>query len=158
MMMSIASISFQSSLPFPSNRQLLIPFFLSASNNISDSACICLDELPLAMIIKSAIEVLPFKFIDFRNFYSKPIYKLSPDLAASKIISKNAVINESNTKIKPLIVSGDSINVIFQNSTIDVYAKGKALNDANIGDSVKVKIKGKIYEGKVDKNANVIIR
>jgi flagella basal body P-ring formation protein FlgA len=99
-----------------------------------------------------------FKFIDFRNFYSKPIYKLSPDLAASKIISKNAVINESNTKIKPLIVSGDSINVIFQNSTIDVYAKGKALNDANIGDSVKVKIKGKIYEGKVDKNANVIIR
>ena len=99
-----------------------------------------------------------FKYINFRNFYSNPIYKLSSNLVASKIISKNAVINESNTKIKPAIISGESVNVIFQNNEIEVYAKGKALNNANIGDIIKVKINGKIYEGKIDKNANVIIR
>ena len=99
-----------------------------------------------------------FKYINFRNFYSNPVYKLSPDLAASKIISKNAVINESNTKIKPYIISGESVNVIFQNNAIEVYAKGEALNNANTGDIVKVKINGKIYKGKIDKNANVIIR
>ena len=63
--MSIASMSFQSLLSRPSNRQLLIPFFLSSFINFSDNACICLAELPLAIIIKSAIEVLFFKFTDF---------------------------------------------------------------------------------------------
>ena len=99
-----------------------------------------------------------FKYVNFRNFYSNPIYKLSSDLVASKIISKKAVINESNTKIKPAVISGENVNVIFQNNAIEVYAKGEALNEANIGDIVKVKINGKVYEGKVNKDGNIIIR
>jgi flagella basal body P-ring formation protein FlgA len=99
-----------------------------------------------------------FKYVNFRNFYSNPVYKITSDLVASKIISKNAVINESNTKIKPSVVSGESVNVIFQNNAIEVYAKGEALNDANTGEIIKVKINGKTYKGKIDKNGNVIIR
>ena len=40
---------------------------LSSSINISDKACICLDELPLAIIIKSAIDDLSFKSIDWMS-------------------------------------------------------------------------------------------
>jgi flagella basal body P-ring formation protein FlgA len=98
------------------------------------------------------------KTIKFRNFYSPPLTEISPDLIASKIISKNSVINKSNTKIRPAILSGEQVNVIFEDKNIEIYAKGTARHDANIGDMEKVEINGKIYEGKVGKNGNVIIK
>jgi flagella basal body P-ring formation protein FlgA len=99
-----------------------------------------------------------FKKIKFRTFYSKPLAKINSKLVASKIISKNAVINESNTKIRPLILRGQSVSVLFKDKNIEIYSKGTALNDANSGESVKVKISSKTYTGTADKNGNVIIK
>ncbi|GAB6073446.1 flagellar basal body P-ring formation chaperone FlgA [Nautilia lithotrophica] len=98
------------------------------------------------------------KSINFRSFYSKPLTNIPDNLIASKIISKNAVINESNTKIKPLILKGESVSVIFKDENIEIYSKGTALNDANINEMIKVKINSKTYTGKVNENAEVIIK
>jgi len=98
------------------------------------------------------------KTIKFRNFYSQPLTKITSDLVASKIISKNSVINKSNTKIRPTVLAGQSVSVLFEDKNIEIYAKGTALHDANAGELEKVKINGKIYEGTVDKNGNVIIK
>ncbi|GAX88108.1 flagella basal body P-ring formation protein FlgA [Lebetimonas natsushimae] len=98
------------------------------------------------------------KEINFRNFYSPPLIKIDKNLIASKVISKNAVITKNNTKIKPDILKGDSINVVFKGNGIEIYSKGKALNDANINDKIKVEINHKIYEGVVDKNNIVEIK
>jgi len=99
-----------------------------------------------------------FEMVPFRSFYSTPLSTISDNLIASKIISKNAVINKSNTKIKPLILKDQTVSVIFSNDAIDVYSKGKALNDANANDTVKVRIKGNVYEGVADKKGEVIIK
>jgi len=99
-----------------------------------------------------------FKKIKFRSFYSKPLTKINSKLVASKIISKNAIINESNTKIKPLILRGQSVSVLFKDKNIEIYSKGTALNDANINESVKVKIGSKIYTGTADNNGDIIIK
>jgi len=96
--------------------------------------------------------------VKFKTFYSPPLTEIPYNLIASKIISKNAVINRSNTKIKPLILKGDSVSVVFKDTNIEIYSKGTALNDANAGENVKVKIKSKIYSGYADKNGNVIIK
>jgi flagella basal body P-ring formation protein FlgA len=112
-------------------------------------------------IIKVNEAILPsvsLKSIPFRNFYSKPLTKIEPNLVASKIISKNAVINESNTKTRPLILKGENVNVIFENPNIEIYAKGTALDDAGKNDIIKVEINNKIYTGKVLENGNVIIK
>jgi len=98
------------------------------------------------------------EIIKFRSFYSKPLTEISPDLIASKIISKNAVINESNTKTRPLILKGQSVSVIFKDKNIEIYSKGEALNDANLNEPVKVKINTKIYTGIAGKNEEVIIK
>ena len=98
------------------------------------------------------------KLINFRNFYAPPITKIDDNLIASKIISKNSVITKNDVRIKPLILKGEEVSVIFEDKNIEIYSKGKALNDANCGDIVKVKIKSNIYSGIADKNANVIIK
>ena len=98
------------------------------------------------------------EIINFRNFYSLPLTKLSENLIASKIISKNSVINESNTKIRPLILKGENVSVIFKDKNIEIYSKGMALNNANINDTVKVKINTKTYVGTANKNGEVIIK
>jgi len=96
--------------------------------------------------------------VKFRSFYSPPLAKIDDNLIASKIISKNSVINRSNTKIKPLVIKGENVNVIFKDDSIEIYSKGKALNDANKGDNINVRIKNKTYAGTVDSNGNVIIK
>jgi flagella basal body P-ring formation protein FlgA len=98
------------------------------------------------------------KSINFRNFYSTPLIKIAPNLVASKIISKGAVINKSNTKIRPLILKGENVNVIFEDPNIEIFAKGKALSDGNLNDIIKVQINNKIYTGKVVGNGNVLIQ
>ncbi|ACM93616.1 flagella basal body P-ring formation protein FlgA [Nautilia profundicola AmH] len=98
------------------------------------------------------------EIIKFRSFYSQPLTVIPNNLIASKIISKNAVINRSNTKIRPLILKGDSVSVIFKDKNIEIYSKGTALNDANLNENVKVKINTKIYNGIANKNGEVIIK
>jgi flagella basal body P-ring formation protein FlgA len=98
------------------------------------------------------------KTVPFRSFYSKPLDKIPDNLIASKIISKNAVINESNTKIKPLILKDSTVNVVFENTNIEIYAKGTALNDANANEPVRVKINAKTYTGTANENGEVVIK
>ncbi len=98
------------------------------------------------------------EFIKFKCFYSKPLVSIPDNLIASKIISKNSVINVSNTKKKPLILKGENVSVIFKDKNIEIYSKGEALNDAEINSSVKVKINTKIYKGVVNKNGEVIVK
>ena len=99
-----------------------------------------------------------FKYVEFKRFYSTPLTTLSDNLVASKVISKNSVIYETDTKIRPLILKGEYVNVIFKNSNIEIYAKGKALNEGNSDDIISVQINNKIYSGKVAKNGTVIIK
>ena len=99
-----------------------------------------------------------FKYVEFKRFYSTPLTTLSDNLVASKVISKNSVIYETDTKIRPLILKGEYVNVIFKNSNIEIYAKGKALNEGNLDDIISVQINNKIYSGKVAKNGTVIIK
>jgi len=99
-----------------------------------------------------------FKYVEFKRFYSTPLTTLSDNLVASKVISKNSVIYEIDTKIRPLILKGEYVNVIFKNSNIEIYAKGKALNEGNLDDIISVQINNKIYSGKVAKNGTVIIK
>jgi flagella basal body P-ring formation protein FlgA len=97
------------------------------------------------------------KEINFRHFYSSPLIKIDKNLIASKIISKNAVITQNNTRIKPLVLKGDIISVVFKGRGIEIYSKGKSLNDANEGEKIKVKIGNRVYEG-VLKNKVVEIK
>ena len=46
------------------NFTIFIPLIFISSTTCSDKACICLDDVPLAIIIKSAIDDLPSKSID----------------------------------------------------------------------------------------------
>ncbi|WP_456480226.1 flagellar basal body P-ring formation chaperone FlgA [Nautilia sp.] len=98
------------------------------------------------------------KLINFRTFYSKPLDKIPENLIASKIISKNSVINESNTKIRPLILKGETVNVVFENKNIEIFSKGEALNDANANETVKVKINAKTYTGIANKTKEVVVK
>jgi len=99
-----------------------------------------------------------FKKVNFRHFYSPPLLKITNNLIASKVISKNAVITKDNTRIKPIILQGDIVSVVFIGNGIEIYSKGKALNDANKGEIIKVQIDHKIYEGIVNKNNEVEIK
>jgi len=89
------------------------------------------------------------EFIPFRTFYSKPLDKIDTNLVASKIISKNGIINESNTKKKPLIFKGDTISAIINSKNISITSKAKALEDGYKGDEIKILINKKIKKGTV---------
>ena len=93
----------------------------------------------------------------FKTFYSKPLAKIEDNLVASKIISKNSIINESNTKIKPAILKNEKVTVIFKNNSIEIYTSGIALNDANENEKILVKVNNKTFEGIV-KNNKVVIK
>jgi len=97
------------------------------------------------------------KDIKFKTFHSKPLTKIENNLVASKIISKNSIINESNTKIKPTILKNEKVTVIFKNNSIEISTSGVALNDANENEKVLVKVNNKTFKGIV-KNAKVIIK
>ena len=97
------------------------------------------------------------KNIKFKTFYSKPLTKIEDNLVASKIISKNSIINESNTKIKPAILKNEKVTVIFKNNSIEIYTSGIALNDANENEKILVKVNNKTFEGIV-KNNKVVIK
>jgi len=97
------------------------------------------------------------KDVKFKTFYSKPLAKIEDNLVASKIISKNSIINESNTKIKPAILKNEKVTVIFKNNSIEIYTSGIALNDANENEKILVKVNNKTFEGIV-KNNKVVIK
>ena len=124
---------------------------INAKLNVYKAQKIIRKNEPIAPYVKK-------EEINFRSFYSPPLLKISNNLIASKIISKNGIITKDNTRIKPAILKGDSVSVVFKGDTIDIYSKGKALNDANINDKVRVKIKSKIYEGILDKSLEVIVK
>jgi len=112
-------------------------------------------------VIKTNEEIVKnaeFKTVPFKVFYSPPLYKLNDNLIASKIISKNSVINLSNTKIKPAVLKGEKIPVIFTDKNIEIYSTATSLQDGEINQTIKVKINGKIYSGKINKNKTLIIK
>ena len=93
--------------------------------------------------IECKIEKVPF-----RNFYSKPILNFK-NLVASKIISKNSIINESNTKKRPLIFKNSTISAIIKSKNILITSKAKALQDGNRGDEIRILINKRVKKAKV---------
>ena len=89
------------------------------------------------------------KFIQFKSFYSKPLTKINDDLIASKIISKNSVINESNTRIRPLILKGENVKVVVKSNNIEMYSNAIALQDGNIGDIITIEMNKKRFKAKI---------
>ena len=112
-------------------------------------------------IIKTNQEIInrcKIKKTDFKNFYSKPITNITHDLVASKIISKNSIINVSNTKKKPDVFKNSSVSVIIQSKNITIYSKAKALEDGYRGDEIKILFNKKIKNAIVSKKGAVKIK
>jgi len=111
-------------------------------------------------IIKTNEDILnkcKIKKIPFRNFYSKPITNINSNIVASKIISKNSIINQSNTKKKPLVFKNSDVSVIIQSKNINISTTAKALEDGYKGDEIKILLNKKIKKAIViDKGAVTI--
>jgi flagella basal body P-ring formation protein FlgA len=96
--------------------------------------------------------------IKFRYFYSKPISKIPKNLIASKIISKNAILTTSNTKIAPAVIRGESVNVVINSNNIQITSSATALQDGNIGDIIRIKLNKKIFNAIVTAKGEVTIK
>jgi len=94
-------------------------------------------------------------FIPFRYFYSIPLSKIDKNLIAKNIISKSAVITESNTAKAPDIFRNSYITAFVKSKSINITMKVKALKNGNIGDIIPVKLKNKILKAKV-KGKNLV--
>ena len=103
-------------------------------------------------IIKKNSPILPNvikKEIDFKFFYSKPLFLISPNLLASKIISKNSIITQSNTKKAPAVLQNQIVSVIIKSKNISITTSAKALKDGEIGEYIPIKMNKKIFKAKV---------
>ena len=112
-------------------------------------------------IIKTNQEIInkcKIKKTVFKNFYSKPITNITHNLVASKIISKNSIINESNTKKKPDVFKNSSVSVIIQSKNITISSTAKALEDGYRGDEIKILINKKIKKALVTNKGEVKIK
>ncbi len=97
------------------------------------------------------------KKIPFRNFYARPLYKIPSSLVASKIISKNAIINVLNTKKMPLVTKNSLVSIIIKSKDITIMSFAKALEDGYKGDIINILFKNKVREAKVIKKGVVEI-
>ncbi len=95
------------------------------------------------------------KIIPFKYFFSKPLLKINKKLVASKIISKNTVITENNTKTAPDVFRGENVTLIIGSKDITIYSNAKALQDGNIGDIIKINFRKKIKKAKIVKKNEV---
>ena len=86
--------------------------------------------------------------VPFRNFYSSPVLN-TKNLVASKIISKNSIINKSNTKKRPLVFKNSTISVIIRSKNITITTHAKALEDGYKYDVIKILLNKKIKNAKV---------
>ncbi len=101
-------------------------------------------------VIKTNQEIkCKIKKIPFRNFYSKPIINITPNIVASKIISKNSIINISNTKKRADVFKNSLVSVIIQSKNIIISSKAKAMQDGYKGDVIKILLNKKIKKAKV---------
>ncbi len=97
------------------------------------------------------------KKIPFRNFYAKPLCKIPSALVASKIISKNAIINVLNTKKMPFVTKNSLVSVIIKSKDITITSFAKALGDGYKGDIINILFKNRIKKAKVIKKGVVEI-
>jgi len=97
------------------------------------------------------------KEVDFKFFYSKPLNYISDNLIASKIISKNAIINKSNTKKIPAVIKNSKVKVIIKSKNILITSSAKALRDGEINDTIQIKMNNKIFNAKIIKKGVVEI-
>jgi len=97
------------------------------------------------------------KEIPFRNFYAKPLYNIPSSLVASKIISKNAIINSLNTKKMPFVIKNSQVSVLIKSKDITITFFAKALQDGYKGDIINIIFKNKIKKAKVIKKGVVEI-
>ena len=89
------------------------------------------------------------KKIPFRNFYAKPLTNINSSLVASKIISKNAIITNLNTKKMPLVIKNSQVALIIKSKNITITSFAKALNDGYKGDIINILFKNKIRKAKI---------
>ena len=89
------------------------------------------------------------KKISFRNFYAKPLRDINSSLVASKIISKNAIITNLNTKKMPLVTKNSTITVVIKSKSITITSFAKALEDGYKGDIINILFRKKIRKAKI---------
>jgi flagella basal body P-ring formation protein FlgA len=97
------------------------------------------------------------KEIKFRFFYSKPLYSIPKNLISNKIISINSVIDRSNTEISPDVLRNQKVSVIIPSQNVSIYTSATALQSGNKGDTIKIKMHGKIFSAIIIKKGVVEI-
>jgi flagella basal body P-ring formation protein FlgA len=97
------------------------------------------------------------EIINFRFFYSPPIEKIPHNLISNKIISKNSIINKSNTEISPDVLRNQTVSVVIPSTNIRIYTTAKALQSGNIGDIIQIEMNGKTFNAKIIKKGEVEI-
>ena len=94
-------------------------------------------------------EKIVLKKIPFRNFYARPLYKIPSSLVASKIISKDAIINVLNTKKMPLVIKNSLVSVIIKSKDITITSFAKALEDGYKNDIINILFRKEIRKAKI---------
>ena len=115
--------------------------------------CKATEIIKINQNIKCKIEKIPF-----RNFYSKPVTNITSDMVASKIISKNSIINTTNIKKRPIVFKNSYVCVIIKSKNITLSAKAKALQDGYKGEYIKILLNKKIKMAKIIDKGEVEIK
>lgn len=95
--------------------------------------------------------------VNFKYLYSTPLLKISPDLIAKNVISKGQIIYKNCVRIAPDVIRGEKVTVLLNNNGISIYTSGKALQDGNRGEIIKIRVNKKTLDGKVVKKGVVEI-
>ena len=78
----------------------------------------------------------------------------------NRTMQKNSPITKENLAENNLIKSGDKVNIIVQSGAITIRSTGSALQDASVGQNLRVKRDGKtaqVLQGKVMNDGTVFI-
>ena len=81
------------------------------------------------------------------NLTHNPVTNSGPWLARKKL-RKGVVLTQANVRIKPLLKSGDNVQVVFKRGALLIRAEGRLLSDAVVGKKVRVSLSNQtIREG-----------
>ena len=95
--------------------------------------------------------------ISFKYLYSTPICKIDPNLIAKNVIAKGQIIFKNSVRIAPDVIRGENVSVILNNNGVSIQTSAKALQDGNIGETIKIELNKKIIDAKVKEKGVVEI-
>ncbi len=78
----------------------------------------------------------------------------------NRTVQKNSILKRENLAENNLIKSGDKVNLVVQSGAVTIRSTGSALQDASVGQNLRVKRDGKtaqVLQGKVLEDGSVYI-